>query len=211
VGVFDTGLDPLDRFTLYMPIQAARDLAGHGQNAPTANALVLRDGDVAAGKAWARDNGYDSATAKAFGKQYFGGILIVLDAVAIAASAAVLLVLALWILHDTAVVVGADRTMLAALRAVGVPLRSLVAAYMAPAAITALLGAAIAVLVAVVWSLAAPPLHLDAPGLGAELAWTLQPVQLLGPAAAVVLASAAAGLAARHIGRLDPAEALRPR
>jgi ABC-type lipoprotein release transport system permease subunit len=196
VGVFDTGLDPLDRFTLYMPIQAARDLAGHGQNAPTANALVLRDGDVAAGKAWARDNGYDSATAKAFGKQYFGGILIVLDAVAIAASAAVLLVLALWILHDTAV---------------GVPLRSLVAAYMAPAAITALLGAAIAVLVAVVWSLAAPPLHLDAPGLGAELAWTLQPVQLLGPAAAVVLASAAAGLAARHIGRLDPAEALRPR
>jgi len=209
VGVFDTGLEPFDRFAAFVPLQAARELAGHGPADPTANALVLRGGDAAAGAAWARGEGYRTEDAARFARGFMGGVVVVLDAAAKAAAVLLGLVLLTWLGQETAAAVRADLAVLASLRAVGLPLASVSGTYGVVAGASVMAGATVAGLLAALLPLV-PGVHLEASGIDADIAlavpswaWAALPVAVL---AAAGLATAAA---ARRLARSSILDALR--
>lgn len=210
VGVYRSGLEPLDRFTAFAPIGEVRHLVGGHPGDPSANAIVLHgpaaDADAAARAA----PSLKVQGVRDFARGYMGGLLAVLGLAGGLALALFTVVLGVWLLHEVATQLSRDAGVVAGLRAIGLPFRAIVAAYAGLAAGTvgaaALAAAAAALLVAAF----APSVAVETGGLLVTVAWRLRLVDLLWSLlAATALAAAATWLAARRLARLNVAEALR--
>ncbi len=205
VGVFGTGLDPLDKFTGFVPIQTARRLAGFGEGDPVANALILHGGDAEAAAQAARGmDGVSAETTQDLAFQYLGSILLIVYAAGGIGLALFFTVLLVWLLHETAVLVRVDGPVISSLRAIGVPARDITASYVLLMTCGVAAGVLLALVVAGVLAATAPPLTLETKGVSAEISWGVEPAALalvLGGALGAALL--AAWSAARRVQRLD--------
>lgn len=76
-GVYDSGIDALDRITVVAPVQDVRRLMGHAPDDPVANVLTLHaDGRGAAGDL-AERNGWKTEGADSFTQRYLGQLVAV--------------------------------------------------------------------------------------------------------------------------------------
>ncbi len=211
VGVFATGLEPLDKFTAYVPIQTARVLAGHLENDPTANAIVVRGAGEEPVRAALEDTpGTQTESANAFAFGYMGSMLVIIYAAGGATLAIFLAALLTWLSHETGVLVRVDQGVISSLRAVGVPDRAIQGSYAVLLGAAVVVGATAAVLVAVVLGAFAPPLRISLEGVDAAVSLGVHPLAL---AVAAVLSVGAVGLstwlAARRIQALNILDGLR--
>ncbi len=213
VGVFKTGLEPLDKFTAYMPLASARTLAGFNEGDPVANALVLRGTgvDVDAVRAELRDAPeLHAISSEEFSFGYMGSVLVILYAAATIGLALFLTVLFVWLLHETAVLVRMDQTVLASLRAVGVPARQIALSYSSLTALAVAGGALAALLITLVLGWTAPPIRWELEGISARIPWRVHGVALSLVTGVAVLASLfGAWAAARRVQQLNILEGLR--
>ncbi|MEA3190770.1 MAG: hypothetical protein QOD77_1352 [Thermoplasmata archaeon] len=213
VGVYRSGLEPLDRFTAFAPIGDVRHLVGGNAGDPSANAIVLHGAGADAGQAEAALAGLPGIQvqgARAFAQGYMGGLLAVLGIAGGLALALFTVVLGVWLLHEVATQLSRDAGVVAGLRAIGLPFRSIVAAYAGLSVATVGAAALAAAVVAVLVSWLAPSVSVETGGLQVTVAWRLRAVDLAWSLlAAVALAAAATWLAARRLARVNVAEALR--
>lgn len=211
VGVFTTGLEPLDKFTAYVPIQTARVLSGHLENDPTANAIVVRGADQDAVRAALVDTpGAQTESANDFAFGYMGSMLVVIYAAGGATLAIFLAALLTWLSHETGVLVRVDQAVISSLRAVGVPDRAIHGSYALLLGAAVVAGAAAAVLLTLALGAFAPPLRITLEGVEAAVPLGVHPVALLLAAALSIAAVAlSTWLAARRIQALNILEGLR--
>jgi ABC-type lipoprotein release transport system permease subunit len=117
VGVYRTGLEPLDRFTAFAPIGDVRALVGGRPGDPSANAIVLHGADGADASAVASlAPGLKVEGAEAFARAYMGGLLVVLQVAGALALTLFTVVLGTWLLHDVATQLTRDAPVIAGLR-----------------------------------------------------------------------------------------------
>jgi ABC-type lipoprotein release transport system permease subunit len=211
VGVFGTGLEPLDRFTAFMPIQSARVLSGHQENDPVANAMVVETGEPAALADRARSEmGLEAQTADEFAFGYMGSLLVVLYVAAALALALFLGALLVWLVHETGSLVRTDAAVISSLRAIGVPSRDIQRSYTVLVAASIAVGAVAAIAVTVLMATVAPAIRWTLEGLDATIPWRVHPVAVVTVTLIVMVASAAAAwLTARRVQRLNILEGLR--
>jgi ABC-type lipoprotein release transport system permease subunit len=211
VGVFDTGLEPLDKFTAFMPIEGARVLAGHREADPAANALVVRGGGPKAlAPLLSEWPSLRAVSDEEFAFGYMGSTLVVLYAAAFTGLALFFGVVLVWLVHETGVLVRTDQAVLSSLRAIGIPGRAIQRSYVALAAFSILAGAAAAWLVTLLLVAFAPPLQWSLSGLQASIPWRLHPWTPLAASAAAVLGTLVASWAtARRVQALNILDGLR--
>lgn len=211
VGVFATGLEPLDKFTAYVPIQTARVLAGHLENDPTANAIVVRGaGEDAVRAALGDTPGAQTESADDFAFGYMGSMLVVIYAAGGAALAIFLAALLTWLSHETGVLVRVDQAVISSLRAVGVADRAIQGSYALLLGSAVVAGAAAAVVVTLLVGAFAPPLRITLEGVEAAVPLGIHPFALLVVAGLSIGAVAlSTWLAARRIQALNILEGLR--
>ena len=89
-GVYDSGIDPLDRITLVAPIEDVRRLLGVEPDAPEANVLVLHGGDAAAAKRHAEGQGWEAEGSAAFTQRYLGQLIEVVRVLGLSLSSLLL-------------------------------------------------------------------------------------------------------------------------
>lgn len=211
VGVFRSGLEALDRFAVFAPIEDVRFLVGGQRGDSSANALVIHGASLAEIEAL-HIQGAIAEDAGGVARQVMGLVLVVMDIAAGLAMGVVALLLTLLVAREVSLQVTRDAQTVAALRAIGVPLRSILLSYVglavATAAVAALFAAAVALMVA--WF--APAVSVHTSGLALDIGWIL-PWQAVVAAvtSAVFVAALAAWAAAGRLARPTVADALRPR
>lgn len=210
VGTFATGFNPVDRRTVYLHIDATRELLRAQFDHESANLLLAAGGDAHALSRAAEDEGFSVASARDFRDHYLSAVIAPLRAFTALVTLVVLLLCAGWVAHVVAAAVLSDRRRIAVLRALGVPSRLIVG----PIALLLLLCAAAGVALGLVISFALAgtlgAVDVRVPGLARGLRMAL-PLVTAGLIAAGVLLSAAAsaGGAGVALRRIAPAEALR--
>lgn len=212
VGVFDTGLEPLDKFTAFVPIEAARLLLGHNEKDPVVNTFVITGGDIdrAATLAHRLDPETETRTSEAFAFDYIGGVLVLAYAAGALTLAVFLAVLLVWLVHETGVLVRADGPIVSSLRAIGVPVRTVVAAYTVLLVACVLAGALAAALVTGLLALFAPPIPVMTTEARLTIPWAVRPLAFLLVGVAVALASVASVWATgRRLSRLNILDGMR--
>ncbi|MES2153827.1 MAG: FtsX-like permease family protein [bacterium] len=209
VGVFRSGLDALDRFVAFAPIGDARFLSGRGEGDPSANAIVVHGASL--GQVQALGLGLEAQDADGVARVAMGLVLAVVDVAAIAVLALVTVLLAVLLVREVSLQVARDAPAIAALRAIGVPARTIAGSYTVLAGLTVAGAVATATLVAIAIAWFAPSISVLGHGLAIHVPWVLRAAPLVAMAvAAVALAVAAALAASRRLARLNVAEALRP-
>jgi ABC-type lipoprotein release transport system permease subunit len=209
VGLFDTGVDTLDSFTAWGPIEASRFLLGEDLDDDVANVILVR-GNAATARAVAADNDWATESSGEFTKRYLGQLIEALQTLSVVTASVLFTIPAFLVAHGVERVLEAQRREVAVLRAVGVPGRTvrgalarlvtltMFLAVVAAAAVVGLLGIA---LHGILPNWDAAPLPLDV---------SFSPVMVVG---AVVVASAsvlvAYWIAVRSQRRMDVAQALR--
>jgi ABC-type lipoprotein release transport system permease subunit len=210
VGVFRTGLEPMDRFTAFAPIGDVRFLVGGHPGDPSANAIVVH-GASAAQVAAVAGAGVVVQDAAAFARGYLGLTLAALEAAVVLGIALFVLLLALLLARESGGQVARDAPAVAALRAIGMPAREIAWSYAALATSTVAAGLAVAAafaLAAAAW-LPAVPIHVGE--LALRVPWRLDLATVgLAFAAAVALAAISSLSASRALARATVADALRP-
>lgn len=209
VGIFDTGVDTLDSFTAWGPVEASRFLLGEELDADVANVLIV-DGGTARARSTADGRGWATEDPDVFTKRYLGQLIEALQTLSVLTASVLFTIPAFLVAHGVERVLEAQRREVAVLRAVGVPGRSvrgalgrlvtlmMVIALAGAAAIVALVGIA---LHGVLPNWDAAPLPLDV---------SFTPVMIIG-AVAVATASVllAYWIAVRSQRRMDVTQALR--
>lgn len=211
VGVFDTGLEPIDKFTAFVPLPAARLLAGRLEGDPVANALIVRGSSEEAVESAARahkDVLVVSAGEFAFG--YMGSLLVVLYAAAAIGLGLFLGVLLVWLVHQTGALVRSDQAVVSSLQAIGIPSRQIRRGYASLSTAAVGAGAIGALLLATVLALVMPPIRWSLSGLHADIPWRVHPLAvLLVGVAAIVAAFATSFTVARRLQRVNILDGLR--
>jgi len=211
VGVFSSGLEPLDRFTGFMPLEAARVLAGYHEGDPVANALVIHSAPAGAVRsALPHASGLKSVTDDEFAFDYMGSTLVILYVAGYAGLALFFVALFVWLVHETGVLIRSDQTVLCSLRAIGIPSRKIVWSYVSLTTVSVGVGVVAAWVASLLLGLLAPPLEWHLSGLRASIPWRLEPLApfLIG-LAALLAAMLASWSTARRIQRLNILEGLR--
>lgn len=211
VGVFETGLEPADKFTGFIPIQTARVLAGHREGDPVANAFVLRGVSLQQVEDALADHPEMRATsAEDFSFYYMGGMLVILYVAAFAGIGLFFTVLLVWLVHETGVLIRTDQAVLSSLRAIGIPARGIFLSYATLSTASVAAGALGALLVALALGFLAPPMQWSLSGLHASIPWRLHPTGIAVATVSALLASFATSWAtSRRIQRLNILEGLR--
>lgn len=201
VGVFRTGLDPLDKFSAFIPIQHARYLAGYAEEDPVANAFLLDAPDPERADAAVERLGFKSQTSEEYALTYMGSMLVVLYGAAALGLALFLLILLVWTVHETSAFLNRDEPVLASLRAIGIPVEAIRASYVRLMAGTVASGALGAFVLSLVVLPLLPPIRWHLSGLTAKIELPAMPLEAFGLALVSVLAGAAsAWWTARRVG-----------
>jgi hypothetical protein len=190
VGLYATGVDILDSFTLVASARDVQYLLGVSESTAT-NVLAVQSGAAAASRVAARE-GWATEATESFAKGFIGQMIDVLRAVAWLVSALLFLLPTSLIGHGIARQLFAQQRELAVATAIGVPTRTLAQALAIQ--VTGMAGWAAlsaALVTAALWVTA--PMFL--PGLPAPLPldFTVSP-ETLGVALAVTAVSVAVGL-----------------
>lgn len=74
-GLYDSGIEALDRVSLVAPIEDVRRLLGHDAGAPAVNVLTVHGGDDTGAKAEARDRGWVAEGPGDFTQRYLGQLV----------------------------------------------------------------------------------------------------------------------------------------
>jgi ABC-type lipoprotein release transport system permease subunit len=202
VGTFKTGLEPLDKFTAFIPIQQARILAGYAEEDPVANVFLLFGTDADKADAIAEGRlGLHSSTSDEYALSYMGSMLVVLYGAAALGVVLFLVILLVWTVHQTNQFLRQDQAVLASLRAIGIPPRQLQRSYSGLLVATFGVAGGAAFLLAVLLLPLVPPLGWNLSGLDAMINLPVRP----GAFFLVVLTMAAtaastAWLTVRRIG-----------
>ena len=205
VGVFRTGLEPLDKFTAFIPIPHARYLAGYAEGDPVANTFLVKapGGEALSGRIRA-ELGLKAQTASESAFTYMGSMLVVLYAAATLGIALFLVVLVIWLVHETGAFLRADQPVLSTLRAIGIPSRAMQSGYIGLTVLAVAAGAFGAVVLAVLAMPWLPPLRWTLSGLEAEI--TLRPRYAWLVALSLVavgIGALSAWATARRVGALN--------
>lgn len=209
VGVYRTGLDVLDRFTAFAPLDQARFLVGGMPGFPTANAVVVHGATADQVRALGLANVH-IADASGVASQTMGIVLLAVGISSALVLGVLAFVLSLLLVREVGLQVARDAPALAALRAIGVPARTAAAGYAGLAVLTVAAAAVAAVLVATLVALFAPALTVAAAGVHLQIPWRLDPLSLgLAVAAALVLAAVASLASLRRTRRATAADQLR--
>lgn len=120
VALFDTGVDTLDSFTMWTPIEASRFLLGHGADGTEANALIVV-GDTQQAEQVAEEEGWATEGPASFTKRYLGQLLEALRTLSLISAAVLFTIPAFLVAHGVERVLEAQRKEVAVLRAMGVP------------------------------------------------------------------------------------------
>lgn len=209
-GVFQSGVDLLDAFTLVAPIEAVRDLNGQPGDAPVANALLVSPGGAAAARRHAEDEGWHAQGAEAFSGRYLGQLMRLVQGITLVATASLFLLPAFLVLHGLTRLLETHNREIAVLAAVGMPGRAVRAAILRLAARlwleAVLLAAGLTAVAGLVLHAALP----RADGLPLPMDFHLTPLlAALAVATSALAVGAAVALAVRSQGRMDLAAALR--
>ena len=210
VGAFRTGFNPIDRRTVYVHADVARELLRAQFDHEVANVLLATGGDADALAAAARAEGFNITSAADFRDHYLSAVVTPLRAFTALVTVMVLALAGGWVTHVVAGAVLADRRRIAVLRALGVPSRLIVGPIAATLIGCAALGILLGLGAALVLAAAVGVVDVRVPGLDRSLAVALDASTVtaiaLGVLATAVLAASGAGVALR---RIAPVEALR--
>jgi len=206
VGTFETGVDPLDTFIAYAPIESVRILEGEPANDPVANALVVHGaGQEQVQQAYEDEEDVESGDAQQYALDYFGGMLVIVHGVVGLQLALLVGLLLLWLASRVDDRMREREPALASLCVAGVPRRDIGLAYaltftlpVAAATLVALLGAGLVALLA-------EPVTVTWGDASARLLWTLEAWHVAGALVIGSLVAGAASLAAarRRLSRLE--------
>lgn len=210
VGAFKTGFNPIDRRTVYVHADAARELLRAQFDHEVANVLLATGGDADALASAARAEGFNVTSAAAFRDHYLSAVVTPLRAFTALVTVVVLALAGGWVAHVVAGAVLSDRRRIAVLRALGVPSRLIVG----PIATTLVACAAVGTLVGLTLALTLAGIvgvvDVRVPGLDRSLDVALDAATVaaiaMGVLATAMLAAGGAGVALR---RIAPVEALR--
>lgn len=211
VGVYESGILPLDRSVVFVHIETARELLRVNLMRDAATLLVVDAPGGADVRAAAEANGFRSASAEEFREEYLKAIFSPVRAFARLTTLVVLAISAGWVTHVVVSAIAGDRLRLAVLRALGLPPSLLVSPIAVALGIAALagvaLGLALGTLIAWLMSVAG----FRAPGLGAiDFVAILSPLEALLLGLAVLSAASVAALGAGvAMRRIPVTEALR--
>ena len=178
VGLYETGLDALDGYTMATDIGSVRVLLGHAANATIANAVTIAGGDPEAPAQAAQRRGWSAEAADGFSERYLGQLLAVLQALALV-MAALFFALPLFLLwHGLQQILERQRREVAVCRAIGVGRRRIRHAFLLLVARVVLTGVVAA-------TLAVAALRFGLPGWLEEAELIPLPVTFLVPGMAV--------------------------
>lgn len=121
VGLFDSGVETLDRLTVVAPLQDVRRLVAADPAGPATNAFAVVGGDAAGAAAEARRQGWVAESPAAFTHRYLGQLLDLLEGIAAAVSALLLAVPFLLVWMGLSQQLDRSRRELAVGKAIGLP------------------------------------------------------------------------------------------
>jgi hypothetical protein len=124
VGLFSTGVDMLDSWTLVAPAAEARQLMGLGRDSQAANVLVVQSNAEAAKSVAARSR-WATQDVDGFAHAFVGQLIAVLQAVAWLVAGLLFILPAALIGHGLARQLASQQRELAVATAIGVPMRTL--------------------------------------------------------------------------------------
>jgi len=153
-GLFDSGIDALDRITLVAPIEDARRLLGAAPDGPEANVLTVHGGDAGAAAAHADNAGWVSEGPGDFTQRYLGQLVDVVRVLGITLSSLLLAFPLLMVWIGMSQQLDRSRRELAVCRAIGMgraTVRSALLRLSGRVALLALLPAAAVLGLAALW------------------------------------------------------------
>jgi len=190
VGLFETGVDVLDSFTLVAPAPQVRELLGHPGYQGIANVLAVQSGSVAAAQGVAARHHWATEDATSFAGTYVGQLIAVLSAVVFIVGALLFLLPTFLVSHGIARQLALQQRELAVCKAIGVSAGTLRKALALQVMRIAGVGAGIAAVVTVIAALALPPLLANVKGTPLPAGFALTTVTLVGAVIVTVLAMA---------------------
>lgn len=209
VGIYATGVEMLDSFTVLAAAQDVRELLGRGRDEPLANVLAVQSGSVASAQAVAQRNGWATQDVDGFADLFVGQLIGVLQAMAVLVSALLFLLPAALMGHGLARQLASQQRELAVATAIGVPRRTLADALtlqvVGMAAWACLMAAVAAAVLAVVVPAIADSVPAPLP-LGFLLTWR---AVLVAAAVTVVAVVVSLWVGLRSRARLPLSAALR--
>jgi ABC-type lipoprotein release transport system permease subunit len=211
IGVFQTGLDPLDKFTAFIPIGQARYLAGFAENDPVANAFLIKTTDPDAAAATVRETmGLEAVSSEEFAFDYMGSMLLVIYVAGGLGLALFLVILLVWVAHDTQNALRSDQGVISSLRAIGIPSPTIQLGYVGLTTLSVAAGAVVALVLMTVVAPLLPPIEWTLSGLQAAIALRPRPLwMLLIASGAIVAALLVSWVTARRIAGLNILDGLR--
>jgi hypothetical protein len=209
VGLYATGIDTLDTFTLVAAAPQVRELLGHPAHEGIANVLVVQSG-AAGAREVAASHGWATQDTESFAGAYVGELMAVLSFAAFLVSGLLFLLPTFLVSHGIARQLAIQQRELAVCTAIGVPVRTLRRALGLQVARIAAAGAAAAAVLCLLLLVAGPALLAnvhDAPlPLGFAVSWATLGIAL---AVTVVAMLIGWGLGLRSRSRLPLAAQLR--
>lgn len=209
-GLYDSGIDALDRITLVAAIGDARRLLGADPDSGEANVFTVQGGDSAAAERAADGSGWVSEDAGRFTQRYLGQLVTVVRILGLVLSSLLLVLPFFMVWVGMAQQLDRSRRELAVCRAIGMGSRTVRAALLRLTGRVAVLAVVPAAAILVAATLVLPPLL----GPGIDFPFPLGfaiPLWALGVTALnlLVACTAALGGALRRHGGTDLAGTLR--
>lgn len=204
VGLFDSGVETLDRATVVAPIQDVRRLVAADPDGPSANAFAVVGGDAGAAAAQAERDGWSSERPASFTHRYLGQLVDLLQGIALAVSALLLSVPFLLVWMGLSQQLDRSRRELAVGKAIGLPPSSVRTSLVILATRVVLVAAAVAAVATSVLALAMQAWGPQRGRFALPLGFHLPPWLALATAVLVLLAAAAAVWGAMHRHRTLP-------
>ncbi len=209
VGVYETGLEPVDKFIAFAPIQWVRQVEGHAPGDPVANALVVHGEGTKPLANQADEQGLESTTPRDYALNYLGGMMVIVLALTTLQLVLYTGLLMIWLGYEVHRRIQGEREHIAALRAIGIPGKLMRRAYVV--SVLAIVGAAAAVALigGLLLGWLAPPLSVTLSGVSARIPWNLNLWPFLVVAVGVSLAAlVVTRQATRGLERVDIREGL---
>lgn len=211
VGVFQTGLDPLDKFTAFIPIGHARFLAGFAENDPVANAFLIQTDDPSGVSSTVRSEmNLEAVSSEEFAFEYMGSMLLVIYIAGGLGLALFLVILLVWVAHDTQSSLRQDQGVISSLRAIGISAPIIRRGYVGLTTACVAAGALASLILMTTLAPILPPVRWSLSGLDAAISLRSRPLWMLViTLATIVAALIVSSLTARRIARLNILDGLR--
>lgn len=156
VGLYDTGVDVMDTFTIVAPAKPVRALLGHDRDERVVNVLVVQRGDVGQAQAVADKHGWATEGTEAFAADYVGQLIDFLAFVIFLVGGLLFLLPTFLLSHGITRQLALQQRELAVCTAIGVPTSVLRRALALQVLRIGLIGAGVATVAAVLMALALP-------------------------------------------------------